>query len=96
MSTRLQDYELERVCAEYLDRHFWPTLGAGFRRYADRAHQLNGVDLSLTTKDGNVLWFDEKFKVKGCLNEVYRWPGFEMSLLLDGRERDGWFGGTWA
>lgn len=45
--------------------------------------------------DGRVK-FDEKLKVKRCLNQVYRWPGFEMSLLLNGETREGWFGGSWA
>lgn len=36
--------------------------------------------------------FDEKVKVRGCLNQVYQCPSFEVSLVnRGGQVQDGWF-----
>ena len=40
----------------------------------------------------NTTHFDEKVKVRGCLNSVYGCPSFEVSLLNKGHVvQDGWF-----
>ena len=42
------------------------------------------------------MYFDEKYKIKKCLNKPLKAVGFEMSLVLNGEPREGWFGGDWA
>lgn len=70
MTTRKSDMKLERLAAAWLDVHFWnPVFGEKFKRWDDRSHQLNGVDLELKGNNGPV-YFDEKLKVKGCLNDI--------------------------
>jgi len=96
MTTRKSDMKLERLAAAWLDVHFWkPVFGEKFKRWDDRSHQLNGVDLELKGNNGPV-YFDEKLKVKRCLNDIQQNVGFEMSLILHGQLREGWFGGDWA
>lgn len=93
MSTRQDDVKLERLASEWLDRYFWRRVfNNKFERCMDRERQLKGIDLVLNGR----IKVDEKLKIKGCLNRVYRWPGFEMSLMLNGEVREGWFGGSWA
>ena len=96
MTTRKSDMKLERLAAAWLDDNFWkPVFGERFKRWDDRSHQLNGVDLGLSCDSGAV-YFDEKLKAKGCLNQIQQYVGFEMSLILHGDVREGWFGGDWA
>lgn len=36
--------------------------------------------------------FDEKVKVRGCLNTILQYPSFEVSLVnRGGQVQDGWF-----
>lgn len=36
--------------------------------------------------------FDEKAKIRGCLNSVYQYPSFELEMTSrGGTRREGWF-----
>lgn len=75
-----------------MDRNFYvPKFGKAFRRTDDYATQMRGVDFYLDV-DGKRVAFDEKAKEANYGGPV----GFEMTLVKDGEEREGWFGGSWA
>lgn len=89
--TRQEKYKadmlVESGVAQFLDENFYSMLKAPSTRWHDKEHQFAGIDV--TVKNTN---FDEKVKVRGCLNTVYGCPSFEMSLLNKGGEvQDGWF-----
>lgn len=83
MSTRKSDMKLERVCAQWLDEHFWKPGSGHYQRLDDLDHQLRGIDCRLYGERGSV-YFDEKFKLKRTLNRPLKAVGFEMSLTLNG------------
>lgn len=56
-------------------------------RYSDLYHQVGGIDVSINKTN-----FDEKFKIKGCLNNVQKYPCQECSIInKSGNEHVGWF-----
>ena len=75
-----------------MDRNFYvPKFGKAFRRTDDFATQMRGVDFYLDMH-GKQVAFDEKAKEANYGGPV----GFEMTLVKNGEEREGWFGGSWA
>lgn len=89
-TTRSKDYIVERITNQFEDAYFWPRkLGENMSclvRYEDKYHQFGGVDFSL--KGIN---FDEKVKYYRCLNQVQKWPGFEVQQKnAIGNIQDGW------
>lgn len=56
-------------------------------RWADKEHQFAGIDVTVGGTN-----FDEKVKVRGCLNQVYGYPSFEVSFVnRAGDVQAGWF-----
>ena len=94
MMTREQQYQhdiqLEHMAAEFLDAHFYSSDifdKARVKRYSDTYHQYGGVDVSVNRTN-----FDEKFKIKGCMNKVLDHVGIECSLInKSGYQHVGWF-----
>lgn len=89
--TRQEKYKADQLIeagvAQFLDKHFYSKLNAKTTRWTDRQHQFAGIDVTINTTH-----FDEKVKVRGCLNSVYSCPSFEVSLLNRGYAvQDGWF-----
>ena len=91
--TRNQRYEADRKIeagvAKFLDEHFYAVLKekVPVTRWDDTEHQYAGIDLTI-----NNTHFDEKVKIRGCLNSVYRYPSFELQLNNKGNcLQDGWF-----
>lgn len=81
------DQLVEAGVAEFLDENFYSKIKAPVQRWHDKQHQFLGIDISI--KNIN---FDEKTKIRGCLNKVLGFPSFEMSLLNKaGNVQDGWF-----
>ena len=81
------DQLIEAGVAEFLDENFYSKIEAPVQRWHDKQHQFAGIDVSI--KNIN---FDEKTKIRGCLNQVLGFPSFEMSLLnKGGNVQDGWF-----
>lgn len=57
------------------------------KRYSDTWHQYGGVDTSI-----GKLNIDEKFKIRGLMNQVLQYPSLEVSFLnKSGYVNDGWF-----
>lgn len=86
------DMKFERAVAGFMDRNFYiPKFGDAFTRTDDFATQMRGVDLRIRI-GSRFLAIDEKAKEAN-----YRGPvGFEMTLMKNGEEREGWFGGSWS
>lgn len=91
--TRTQQYDrdtqIEKLAAEFLDANFYPMFDgkADVTRYTDTYHQFGGIDISINSTN-----FDEKCKVKGCLNKVLEFVGLECSLNNKADcIQDGWF-----
>ena len=81
------DQLIEAGVAKFLDSNFYAKLKAPSKRWHDKEHQFAGIDI--TVKNIN---FDEKVKIRGCLNQVYGCPSFEMSLVNKADNvQDGWF-----
>ena len=83
-----RDIEIEQMVADFLDANFYPKFSkkANIKRYADTYHQFGGIDVSINTTN-----FDEKAKVKGCLNQVLDFVGLECSIMNKaGYVQDGW------
>lgn len=81
------DMLIEAGVAKFLDDNFYGKLKAETHRWNDTEHQFAGIDTSINNTN-----FDEKIKIRGCLNTVYGCPSFEVSLLNRGNEvQDGWF-----
>ncbi len=78
---------IEAGVAQFLDQFFYGKLDANVTRWNDKQHQFAGIDVTVNGVD-----FDEKVKVRGCLNSVYSYPSFEVSLLNKKNcIQDGWF-----
>ena len=89
--TRLIKYKADQMVeagvAEFLDLYFYSKLKADVARWSDTQHQFAGVDVTVNNAN-----FDEKVKVRGCLNKVYGYPSFEVSMLnKNNYVQDGWF-----
>lgn len=81
------DQLIEAGVAKFLDDNFYGKLKAETRRWKDKEHQFAGIDTTINHTN-----FDEKIKIRGCLNSTYQYPSFEVSLLNRGNEvQDGWF-----
>lgn len=88
--TRKEIYEADRKIeagvATFLDKNFYSKFNAPVIRWDDTEHQFNGVDLTI-----NNTHFDEKVKIRGCLNSVYAYPSFEVQFKNKGNQfQDGW------
>ena len=89
--TRSEKYKADQLVeagvSQFLDDNFYGKLKAETHRWNDIEHQFAGIDTSINNTN-----FDEKIKIRGCLNTVYGCPSFEVSLLNRGNEvQDGWF-----
>ena len=89
--TRVDKYKtdmlIEAGVSQFLDDNFYGKLKADTHRWKDKEHQFAGIDTTINHTN-----FDEKIKIRGCLNSVYGCPSFEVSLLNKGNEvQDGWF-----
>ena len=91
--TRNERYEADRKIeagvAKFLDENFYAVLEqkAPVTRWSDTQHQWAGVDITV-----NNVNFDEKIKIRGCLNIVYGYPSFEVQLNNRCNQiQDGWF-----
>lgn len=81
------DMLIEAGVSRFLDDNFYGKLKADTHRWKDKEHQFAGIDTTINHTN-----FDEKIKIRGCLNSVYGCPSFEVSLLNKGNEvQDGWF-----
>jgi len=85
-----RDTALEHMAAEFLDNHFYSSNIFGkakVTRYSDTYHQFGGIDVRINETN-----FDEKFKIKGCLNLVQDFPCNECTIINKaGDEHIGWF-----
>ncbi len=84
-----RDTAIEQMASEFLDKNFYPVFSnkAIIKRHSDLYHQFGGIDVTINSTN-----FDEKAKVKGCLNQVLEYIGLECSLLNKaGNIQDGWF-----
>ena len=91
MMTRSQKYKadmlIEAGVSQFLDDNFYGKLKAEVHRWKDTEHQFAGIDTTINNTN-----FDEKIKIRGCLNSTYQYPSFEVSMLNRGDEiDDGWF-----
>ncbi len=90
--TRIDKYKtdmlIEAGVAKFLDENFYGKLtNATVTRRIDKEHQFAGIDITINNTN-----FDEKIKIRGCLNSTYQYPSFEVSMLNRGDEiDDGWF-----
>ncbi len=91
--TREQQYKddqrLEAIAADFLDTNFYAIFQGRVpvSRFSDEWHQFGGVDTSI-----GKLCFDEKFKIRGLMNQVLQYPSLEVSFLnKSGYVQDGWF-----
>lgn len=87
------DKLIEENVAEFTDTYFWSKLNsnAAVTRAEDLQMQYAGVDVQLSTST-SLVNFDEKAKVRGCLNSVLQYPSFELKMTArSGARRDGWF-----
>lgn len=89
--TRAEKYKIDSLIeasvAEFLDDNFYTKLSAETHRWNDKEHQFAGIDTTINTTN-----FDEKIKIRGCLNTVYGCPSFELSFMNKGNQiQDGWF-----
>ena len=81
------DMLIEAGVSQFLDDNFYGKLKAATHRWKDKEHQFAGIDTTINNTN-----FDEKIKIRGCLNSTYKYPSFEVSLLNRGDEvQDGWF-----
>lgn len=81
------DMLIEAGVSQFLDDNFYGKLKAETHRWKDKEHQFAGIDTTINNTN-----FDEKIKIRGCLNSTYKYPSFEVSLLNRGDEvQDGWF-----
>lgn len=91
--TREQQYKddqrLEAIASKFLDDNFYAVFKSRVpvARYSDTWHQYGGVDTSI-----GKLNIDEKFKIKGLMNQVLQYPSLEISFVNKGGIiQDGWF-----
>lgn len=81
------DKLIEENVARFTDKHFWSKFKVPAERVEDKQLQYAGVDVKLGSTS-----FDEKAKIRGCLNSVCQYPSFELKMTSRGGSRlDGWF-----
>lgn len=81
------DKLIEENIAKFTDQNFWHKFKAPSKRVEDIQMQYSGVDVQLSNIN-----FDEKAKIRGCLNSVYQYPSFELEMTTrSGVRREGWF-----
>ncbi len=62
-TTRKNDYEKEKACADFVDKHWLSKGDYGYERVHDESRQFRGADVILHKP--RQLVFDEKVKVDG-------------------------------
>ena len=81
------DKMIEENVAKFTDENFWSKFKAPSKRVEDKQMQYAGIDVQLSGIN-----FDEKAKIRGCLNSVYQYPSFELEMTTrSGVRREGWF-----
>lgn len=80
-TTRKNDYEKEKACADYVDKNWFSKGDYGYERVHDASRQFRGADVILHKP--RQLVFDEKVKVdgrekRGLLGKVLSYPSFEL------------------
>lgn len=84
-----RDKLIEEKVAEFTDKHFWSKMPC--HREEALSAQYAGIDVQLSCK-GHTVNFDEKAKIRGCLNDVCQYPSFELEMTTrSGTRREGWF-----
>ena len=86
------DNLIEHNIATYLDQNFWGKLPFKFKRQTEKKYQFSGIDVTIITKNGLSVNFDEKAKVYGVLNSILQFPSFEVSFVNRANQiQKGWF-----
>ena len=86
------DNLIEHNIATYLDQNFWGKLPFKFKRQTEKKYQFAGIDVTIITKNGLSVNFDEKAKIYNCLNSVLQFPSFEVSFVNRANQiQPGWF-----
>ena len=89
---RKLDNLIEHNIATYLDQNFWGKLPFKFKRQTEKKYQFSGIDVTIITKNGLSVNFDEKAKIYNCLNSVLQYPSFEIQFVNRvGGVQPGWF-----
>lgn len=87
---RERDHRVDAEVMKWMDKNFYPSIGATIVRHEDRAMQLAGVDVSLTLGDLTNVAVDEKAATH-YINKNLQTYSFELSSIQNGILRDGWF-----
>ena len=83
------DKQIEEKVAEFTDTYFWSKLPS--HREQSLSAQYAGIDVQLSC-NSRVVNFDEKAKIRGCLNSILQYPSFELEMTSrSGVRREGWF-----
>lgn len=83
------DKMIEEKVAEFTDKYFWSKLPS--HREQSLSAQYAGIDVQLSTNNGTIN-FDEKAKIRGCLNSILQYPSFELEMTSrSGIRKEGWF-----
>lgn len=86
------DNLIEHNIATYLDQNFWGKLPFKFKRQTEKKYQFSGIDVTIITKNGLSVNFDEKAKIYNCLNSVLQYPSFEIQFQNRANQiQKGWF-----
>jgi hypothetical protein len=88
-SHRPRDMRVEIELANYLDRVFYPNIGAVAERQFEKAQQHKGVDIILTYKDLKKISVDEK-ALTHYINKDLPTFAFELTSIQSGTEVEGW------
>lgn len=88
---RKQDELQEKVVGKYLDDYFYSTWTTDITRNNDKATQIKGLDLTVTSTNNKIYTIDEKAAVKWT-NKQLQTFAFEIdSLDKNGDLYNGWF-----
>ena len=89
---RKLDNLIEHNISKFLDENFWSKFPNGFIRQTEKKYQFQGIDVTIITKNGLSVNFDEKAKIYNCLNSVLQYPSFEIQFVNRvGGVQPGWF-----
>ena len=89
---RTLDNLIEHNISKFLDENFWSKFPNGFIRQTEKKYQFQGIDVTIITKNGLSINFDEKAKVYGVLNQILQYPSFEIQFVnRAGGVQPGWF-----
>ena len=89
---RKLDNLIENNISKFLDENFWSKFPNGFIRQTQKKYQFAGIDVTIITKNGLSVNFDEKAKIYNCLNSVLQYPSFEIQFVNRvGGVQPGWF-----